>query len=209
MLIKITILIFNIFLRTASVGRINKILKCLPTVSRLMLVSQVSFQSELKYKPVKQYDGKFKATNQDDASTKFTVLRNQFKLNEKNPDFVYVELPYVTEGMNLCIVLPSEESSLRELVSNFKYEQSMQLTTLSVFSQVEVHLPVLKVCQTDLVCYKQIIFYIYRFSQTLIWQWFYSCAAFHKFSKKKVPIFLKWSTTQKDCSSNQLSPTLS
>ncbi len=110
-----------------------------------MLVSQVSFQSELKYKPLKQYDGHFKATNQDDASTQFTVLRNSFKLNEKNPDFVYIELPYVNEGMNLCIVLPAEGKSLRELASSLKYDKAMQLSASSVFSQVEVHLPILKV----------------------------------------------------------------
>lgn len=110
-----------------------------------MMVSQVSFQSELKYAPLKQYDGNFKATNQEDAIIRYTVLRNNFKLNEKSPEFVYIELPYITEGMNLCIVLPSDGTSLRELVNNFKFDQFMQLTETGVFSQIEVHLPVLKV----------------------------------------------------------------
>lgn len=110
-------------------------------------MNSINFQSELKCKPSQQYEGKFLTSNTEDAKVCYTVQQCNFKFIDKSPEYVYVELPYKNENanINLCIVFPNVGVSLRDLLLKLEYATLMDLSNSSEETELEVHLPFVKV----------------------------------------------------------------
>ncbi|KAJ6221096.1 hypothetical protein RDWZM_006908 [Blomia tropicalis] len=98
---------------------------------------------ELKFRPCKQYDGKFQSSI-GEPMVRYTVQISHFKFCQDNPDFYYIEMPYKNESMNLCIILPKQGYTLRSVLNNLNYNTLMNLFKTSVLTMCEVHLPDVK-----------------------------------------------------------------
>lgn len=113
-------------------------------LSNMFVVNSMSFQCELKFKPHRIYEGKFKKNNNIETSVKFTVYRNKLKYldNRSVFGFSYVELPYKNENLTLGLLLPDINMPIKTILERLTYNQLSQLFRTSTPTQIEVHLPV-------------------------------------------------------------------
>ena len=137
------IIYFFFCFSNATSGRTEKVLKCVPTVSKFLFINSITFQGELRFKPSKMYYAKF--TNvADEFDVCFSVHKNNFKYFDLNPEFTYVELPYKNESLNLCIIFPKPHISLREILNKLNLNNLIKLSLSSVQTEVEIHLPIIR-----------------------------------------------------------------
>lgn len=158
-------------------GRINKVIQNVPTVSNMLLINSTTLQvnesrqsisSATSSKQLKQlfkssYEGRTSiatTTEYDKAmDISFSVHNGQFKYYHDNEQgYTCVELSYINANLNLILILPKEGSSPRDIINQLSQNKLQSISKLMALKQLEIKIPIIKLkMNIDLAYVWQII----------------------------------------------------
>ncbi|XP_027194476.2 serpin B11-like isoform X1 [Dermatophagoides pteronyssinus] len=161
----------------ATMGRINKVIQNVPTVSNMLLINSTTLQvnesrqsisSATSSKQLKQlfkssYEGRTSiatTTEYDKAmDISFSVHNGQFKYYHDNEQgYTCVELSYINANLNLILILPKEGSSPRDIINQLSQNKLQSISKLMALKQLEIKIPIIKLkMNIDLAYVWQII----------------------------------------------------
>ncbi|KAH7642585.1 serpin B6 [Dermatophagoides farinae] len=154
----------------ATMGRINKVIKNVPTVSNMLIINSTTLQmnenhhstsfSSATSRQMRQlfkssYEGKSNNTNTNTNNPTeydsfmditFSVHNGLFKYYHDNEQgYTCVELSYnVNKNLNLILLLPKEGTSPRDIMNQLSQNKLVSLSRSMMLKRLEIKIPVIK-----------------------------------------------------------------
>lgn len=117
----------------------------LTPLTRLVLANAIYFYGKWKHPFDEEmtYQGDFTVKEGETVRTDFMNITERYKYMQD--ELVQcVEIPYEGDGFSLAVILPKEPEGLDYLMEHLDYEYYIQLETMMMYEEVDLHMPKFK-----------------------------------------------------------------
>ena len=123
-------------------GKIKKVIDEIKQSDVLFLMNALYFKGDWKYQfdPQKTGDAPFHLANDAEKTVKMMRVKEKFKVAQQN-DYTAVQLPYANGQYNLTLLIPSEQSSVDQVINGLSATAWNNLQATWQEREVNVGLP--------------------------------------------------------------------